>query len=377
MLGARVAPQGVVEDSLPIPVSLAWNRQSNPHVAFAQGNFFSAWDDERVTFGCQVFGARVSPQGGVLDTAGIQVSCGDTFQAWTALSTDGTNYLLAWVSLHTPLGSSLQGARVRSDGVVLDTTDIFFLSSSTQIGRPTLAYNGQNYLLAFQDQGSAAYYALRISPQGVVLDSLPRLVHRNKKFLDPPAVAADGRNWIVAYADDRDSTTRIRGTRVFVGGQVEDTLGCPIGDSGFVQRNPALAFDGRNYLCTWHDERMMPADPGDIYGAFVDTTGHPVAVAGKDENAPVISERFTVSPNPVRMSCVFQVSPVPREEIALSLYDAIGRRIRTLTSKGAGSLRWDGCDEQGKPLASGVYWAHLAQPNKGKTGTFRRVVVLH
>ena len=56
----------------------------------------------------------------------------------------------------------------------------------------------------------------------------------------------------------------------------------------------------------------------------------------------------------------------------LTIYDVTGRRVRILTrgSRKAGNyaLRWDGLDDEGRRVASGVYLAQLVTPKLGILG---------
>ncbi|MGH3055511.1 MAG: FlgD immunoglobulin-like domain containing protein, partial [Gaiellaceae bacterium] len=60
------------------------------------------------------------------------------------------------------------------------------------------------------------------------------------------------------------------------------------------------------------------------------------------------------------------------------LYDALGRRVRTLASgthpAGEQTLRWDGSDDAGRAVSSGLYFARF--DGAGRT-MVRRVVIQH
>ncbi|MEW6752701.1 MAG: FlgD immunoglobulin-like domain containing protein [Candidatus Latescibacterota bacterium] len=82
-------------------------------------------------------------------------------------------------------------------------------------------------------------------------------------------------------------------------------------------------------------------------------------------------------PNPCNGSAVlaFTLSePVP---VQLALYDALGQRVRLLVdgplAAGQHSPAWDGRDERGRPVASGVYFARLRAA--GTTATVRLILL--
>jgi hypothetical protein len=73
------------------------------------------------------------------------------------------------------------------------------------------------------------------------------------------------------------------------------------------------------------------------------------------------SRRFTpdVQPNPFRASARIEWALPKAGEASLTVYDASGRLVRTLTSGRHAAGRfvavWDGSDEDGRPVGSGVY----------------------
>jgi large repetitive protein len=68
-----VSQAGVVLDPNGIPISTAVHEQQAPQVSFGGTNYFVAWQDSW-SGEDDVYGARVSPGGTVLDPAGIPIS---------------------------------------------------------------------------------------------------------------------------------------------------------------------------------------------------------------------------------------------------------------------------------------------------------------
>jgi len=71
-------------------------------------------------------------------------------------------------------------------------------------------------------------------------------------------------------------------------------------------------------------------------------------------------------PNPFSRETVIDWSLPPGHRADLVILDVSGRQIRRfpLSEAGPHSVRWDGADEQGRPLQSGIYYYRL-DPNPG------------
>lgn len=103
---------------------------------------------------------------------------------------------------------------------------------------------------------------------------------------------------------------------------------------------------------------------GGIGGDAADGSGRPGGGAGVSVGAP--------SPHPVRAgrTTVFPVTAAG--DVDALLVDAAGRRVRDLRSRG-GAIRWDGRDDSGRPVSTGVYFLRVAA---GDAAAARRVLVV-
>jgi len=83
------------------------------------------------------------------------------------------------------------------------------------------------------------------------------------------------------------------------------------------------------------------------------------------------------SPNPFRFHTTLRLSLAQPGFVAADIYDVRGCRVRRLArgvlEEGAGSITWDGRDESGRPLASGIYFLRL---NAGGREEARRLVLV-
>ncbi len=161
-------------------------------------------------------------------------------------------------------------------------------------GTPPLSYQWQKdgldltgatnsqLVLANVQISTAGFYRVRVAnAQGTVLSDPAALAVRvpgpltgDQQF---PAVASDGTNFLVVWEDSRGSTSwDIYAARVGPDGALLDPGGFPISTNiENYQHQPAVAFDGTNYLVVWADDRDNHPATGllHIYGARVSREG--------------------------------------------------------------------------------------------------------
>jgi hypothetical protein len=91
-----------------------------------------AWQDSRSAASWDVYAARVSPAGVLLDPSGLAIAPWDGQEQAPALAFDGTNYLAAFEDFRS--GQWIYGTRVSPAGAVLDPSGI--LISAVCLRRP-------------------------------------------------------------------------------------------------------------------------------------------------------------------------------------------------------------------------------------------------
>jgi hypothetical protein len=332
----------MVLDSTPISIAshAAWNQR----LAFDGTNYFSVWEDYRDSVS-QIYGARVTPDGSVLDTAGIAIGTGPDWLICPSISFDGSNFLVVWTDLLDSASYCIRGKRVSPAGQVLDSG--FVLDSASSLdgwNGPTATSDGTNSLIVWHNftlgmrgalvasdgsvvdsgiaiappdvgyAGHAALYdgsdylvawkawspvdcilASRVSHAGVPLDTPGVWVSSpTQGFTENPAVAFDGNNYFVAWDDDRSSCISVYGARLTRQMGMLDTTGIGISRGGVnTQHWPSAAFDGSNFLVAWTDDRNIA---GAIYGARVspggvnlDPEGIPICTLGLNRGYPSVA----------------------------------------------------------------------------------------
>jgi hypothetical protein len=290
--GVRVTPAGKVLDPAGFVISHAANRQWYPALAFDGTNFLVVWEDRR-SGDYDIYGARVTPGGVVLDPSGFVVSQAANDQLFPALGFDGANFLVVWEDRRTS-DYGIYGARVTPAGVVLDSSGFVVSQAENDQENPALGFDGADFLVVWQDYRSGSdgdIYGARVTPAGVVLDSSGFVVSQAENDQENPALGFDGADFLVVWEDHRTSNYGVYGARVTPGGVVLDSTGFVISQAANFQGTPALDFDGADFLVVWQDTR---SNYYGIYGSRVtpagvvlDSSGFVISQGGHSQGAPV------------------------------------------------------------------------------------------
>ncbi len=305
MRALRVAPDGTVRDPGGFVVSSAGGELDCPAVAAGSGGWLVAWEDERLTgVWPDVYCARVTAAGTVLDPNGRAASVTANDQRRPAASFDGRCYLAVWEdarlggdSLALVFGRIMQGGRVLTpSGVMLSRT----AGSSLGYAWPAAAFDGTNHVVAWCDYRAGRdrpdVYCARIDRDGAVLDPSGIAVSDRTSTNDvgEPAVACGTANSLVAWTDRRASTAHIYAARVSPGGAVLDTAGIAVSRGSRGEYAPAVAFGAGVYLVAWqHNGSGGAVDiraarvSGD--GAVLDSTTIVVSAAADDQLEPAVT----------------------------------------------------------------------------------------
>ncbi|HEU4365059.1 MAG TPA: FG-GAP-like repeat-containing protein, partial [Candidatus Krumholzibacteria bacterium] len=145
----------------------------------------------------------------------------------------------------------------------------------------------------------------------------------------------------------------------------------------------AVGYDKTVYvwdLTTTYDPNQAPWPMlrGNIHRNGVHNSAVATGVPGKP-GAPVVKATLAQNyPNPFNPATTIRFElPAGRHRVSLSIYDVTGARVRTLVDGtlpgGAHSATWDGRNNAGSPVGSGVYFYRLSTVGRAET---RKMVLL-
>ncbi len=291
--GTRVALSGTVLDPAGIAISTDPASQHDPTVVSIAGGFFVGWDDDRnsITTGTDIYGARVSSAGVLLDPAGVALTTTNRNQVYPVGVVNAGNVLVVWQSRRTSSSQSdgIYGTRLNFTNNtvnVLDTNGIAICTNTASQKYPAICALTNGFLVVWRDNrnnftSSYDIYGSRVDTNGVVLDSNGFVLCNNVASQNNPAVAGSKAGAFVAWTDGRNAFgNNIYGTRIANGGVVLDTNSLAVSLSGAPELNPVVAFNGTNYLVAWEDYRNFAGADVDIRGARVSGKGLVLDPAG-------------------------------------------------------------------------------------------------
>jgi len=120
----------------------------------------------------------------------------------------------------------------------------------------------------------------------------------------------------------------------------------------------------------WKAELQFPDGvPPFCYSIYIE---YDSGWAGVDDGLPKAFALHRNTPNPFNpMTTLRYDVPAPGGEVSVAVYDVAGRLVRTLVdgeqTPGRWSTVWDGRDEAGTAVASGVYYCRMKAPGYERT----------
>jgi len=272
--GRVIGKDGSFFEEGEIPICTASYDQMFPSVAWGGRHFLVVWQDKRSGNRWDIYGVRVTPEGTVLDAEGIKIAGGK----WTknqispALSSDGDDFLIVWQGERTSGVYNINSASLSSEeGEPLRISyPVTISASSKNQVSPAVAFDGNNYLVIWQDFRSNMYwgiYGARVNKKGRTLDF--QAIQITDSDESPwnkwrPVLSWNGNYFFIIWTGSPETDKWfLYGRRVDSSGEVLDGEDLLIAGNGTNKASPALGWDGVEYMLVWEEE---PGENSKILG---------------------------------------------------------------------------------------------------------------
>ncbi len=371
--------------------------QQEPSVAMDEsGNFVICWADRRngdwdenSDIYAQRYDSLGNPLGGNFQ---VNDNVGTSDQKYPSVAMDGSgNFIICWEDerngnwdIYAQRYSNL-GDTVGSNFQVNDNEG----TSDQLYPRGSMGSDG-NFIISWDDyreDSSPDIYAQRYSISGDTLGSNFRVNDDEGENWQSSSSIAIGRenDFIICWHDYRNSDCDIYaqryhsdGTRWGINYLVNQK---PAGPNP-IQWGPSIALNDDIITFSWTDARRSKG--WDIYAKVVTWDWDKVDEPRNNDFG--LPQNFALSqnyPNPFNSTTAisYQLSGVRPHHTTLRLYNILGQEVKTLVDEeqpgGNYRVQWDGRDDSGRQVASGVYFYRLkVTGNRSKVEKTKKMVIL-
>ncbi|MBM3314414.1 hypothetical protein FJY71_01035 [candidate division WOR-3 bacterium] len=264
---ARVTPSGELRDTVPIVVGSSYG--GGGAVAALGETCLVAWTNYGASSN-DIYAARLTADGTVLDPGGFLVSDDTTEEYGPAVAAGTSGFLLAWTANRYDTinyDMDVVAARVGITGQVIDTTPIQVAATpGWRHGGPTVAFAVDRYLVAWVRDSSydfvPAVECRRLTAEGVIMDTAVIPLPPTQGTPSDQSVAADTSGFLVAWCatDTLAYEGAVRCSRISLQGRVLDTLPLVLSDSGHAAYGPRVSSGPGAFLGVWPDRVMTSSD---------------------------------------------------------------------------------------------------------------------
>jgi hypothetical protein len=272
---ARITGDGTVLDPVGFPVDTTLTGKYYTAAAFGDSIYLVAWADNRDSTGYDIYCARIDREGSVLDPGGIAV-CREAFdQDYPDISFDGANFLVVWHDNRTDMRGNVYGARISPAGIVLDPGGFAVAASdSFDDSPPAVCFSGADHLVTWQGfEYSVAddnVYGALVSPAGNITRSRFLVGKTSNDYPVPTSVAAGTSSSLVAWVQGDGI---IYAARVRADGTVLDTNAVLVDKTDEYNECPHVTSDADGFRVLW--DNWANEDYTSYFAvARIDTAGH-------------------------------------------------------------------------------------------------------
>lgn len=256
------------------------NQQSNPAAAWNGKLFLAVWEDQPDVTDQEIYGARITRDGLVLDGCsgdscpngddpGITIEAAPGDQTLPAVAANDQYFVVPWTDTNVATPTDITDTGVATNAEVLGFGSTFSISHAAGAqSEPSIARTGDTFLIAWTDRRSGSvpnifatliqpgteddFNSTPLSPNGVAVSTAAG-------SQSGPSVARRGTGYVVVWTDARRGGLDVFGARVNASGTVVDTGGVPIAATARAESDPAAVAGSGNQLVAY--TRVAPAAP--------------------------------------------------------------------------------------------------------------------
>ena len=366
-----------------VAIGTSVNAQTSPKlISDGLGGAIIVWEDNRTDGTTRdIYAQRVNSAGVVQWPAnGVALVTASGDQEDIAITADGAGgAIVAWQD-HRVTESDIYAQRINSSGVTQWNVDGVAACAAVglQLDAQIVPAGNGNVIVTWIDariSTDANVYAQRLNSSGGALwtpNGNPVCSATGAQALSRPV--ADGAGGVVVtWSDNRDGNLDIYAQRVGAGGAVQWTAnGVALCTAPNTQTTPVIVADGfGGAIVAWSDSRNGLAD---IYANRVSAGGGVPTSVGK--TPAMLLTAGNIYPNPFSAVTSIDITLGDEAHVNVEIFDVAGRRVRALSMGllGAGTtpLAFDGRDQRGHQLPSGVYFCRI---HAGSTSVTRKMVI--
>jgi len=347
--------------------SVLYNRPAC--AATGNGKFMVVWSDNRNVLTTQNIYGQIFSAPGTLSGSNFKInddtSSLDHLSPRVGADTSST-FVVVWQDSRTGL-SRVFGRGFNTSGAPDGPSEAIQSDSANTVQyQPDISLSPEAGVIVWLEDRAAGtnIFAQRYS-SGISLGANLAIADPSLGFPRNPRVAMDRNNaFFVAWEDNRNGDWDVFGQFYY---SSNDSAGpdfkvnSDIGNN--LQLTPDVALARDEAYLAWADGR----NPGlglDIYSKLVSYLG--VEVGQPKPDITQLPKYFQLSqnyPNPFNLVTHIRYALPQTSEVRIDIYDLLGRKVRSLDlgRQGAGykTVAWDGKNERGEAVASGVYFYRL------------------
>ena len=383
----RVKPSGAVSwmaDGVPLCTATA--DQVYPTIGWdGAGGAIVTWQDYRSGTSYDIYAQRISASGTVQWTANGVALCTAANDQWTPMIVLAGlgEAIVTWQDYRSGTNWDIYAQRISAGAVQWTANGVALCTAANDQVQATIAARGAGgAIVTWQDHRSGTnddIYAQRVNADGTVpwtANGVALCTATDDQW--SPTIVSDGApgggGAIVTWFDKRSNFTDwdIYAQRVNAAGAVQWTAnGVALCTALADQVQPTIVSDwAHGAIVTWYDFR---GDPWDIYAQHVDSLGLTTSPTGARDTPSASVVALTPNyPNPFSAGTTMDLDLAVEADVTVDVFDVAGRRVRELQlghmRAGSSAVRFDGRNDNGRPLPSGVYLYRFRAAGETITG---------